>query len=385
MRLSGFLLITLLSAVGPASPAWSQAPGNADSPAAVVSVSGADPADPDESDPQAIQLLNLERNYEISLASALRDSSNPRDWVALALSHPLSTDEAEQLDLNKLTEKARLAAPDDLLVQWIALRLSTKPVSVGIDHAAALAAVQRLEPDNAAVWMETLAQASQRQDSAAVDETLIRMAASTRSDEHLADLMKAQLDFYERYPMPEAYYATLATIYPNVSPGAMRYVSAMAVVSAIALPAYQWIVKACTINSVTGENLSRSTNCTTIGRLMAARGSDLLTNRIGSAVLRVAGTYTEADIAQARTQDWIYQQDAAFLQANYPEQVAHLDARMNDWIESRSELEAMRREIARAGKADTPPTDWADDRSPLSPSRLHPAQISQNSAAQANH
>lgn len=71
---------------------------------------------------------------------------------------------------------------DDPLVQWIAASDECAEITEACDPELALARLQRLEPDNAAVWLVGLDRAFQRGDDLAVQEALLQRAA--RSDHY---------------------------------------------------------------------------------------------------------------------------------------------------------------------------------------------------------
>lgn len=386
MRFPGLSIVLLLvAAVFAAAPGHAFANENAAAPAATMLNAEKSNADDDASDPLAIKLDELWQTYQASLLNSLNASSDPHDWALAALMQPFDQDETNQRERAALIGRAKAVAPDDVLVQWIGLRISFTHPNTGIDHDATLLALQRLEPDNAAVWMEALVSAARRKDDAAADAALAQMAASKHSDEHIADLMKAQIEVDKRYPMPDEYYVLAAKKFPGFSAQAAPYIYSVAVIAAVALPAYQDIIKACTIDSATGENAGRAAACATVGRMMVTKGTNWVANRIGSAILRRSGTFTDDDVKQARVQDWIYYQDIApHADPNTEESTQHIVAKMNDWCETNSELESMRREVARAGKPLTPPPDWVDAQSPFSAERLRSDQLAAANVAHRN-
>ncbi len=282
-----------------------------------------------------------------------------------------------------LLRKAVDSAPDDVIVQWIGLLESTKRVAQKSDDLPVLSSLQRLEPRNAAVWAYALARATQNQDRAAIEDALLGMADSTIDNEHFSDLIKAQLDIIKRYPLPEEYLAVAMKYSPTLSKSSAPYIYVTAIASAFALPAYQSLIKACTVYPQTGENARRSGTCARIGRLMASTGGTAIANRIGFAVLRVSGSFNQDDVQLARNQDWVWHEKTDLYAATGGEPPsAALIADMTDWCETGSELEAARRSIARAAKSAIPPSDWIDPNSPFSEQRLSQDRINASQAAQ---
>jgi len=137
------------------------------------------------------------------------------------------------------------------------------------------------------------------------------------------------------------------------------------------MPAYQHLVEACRLDPVSRVNANRAADCGTLGHLLIARGSSLVANRIGYAVLRVSRAYTDGDVAAARRDDWVYAQymtlitdDSAFATA---ESIAAYE---KDWFETGNEFETIRRRLVRAGIALEPPDDWADEKGAFSAEHL---------------
>jgi len=320
--------------------------------------------------PQAEAAEKAWLNYQASVLDALRHSPAPRDW-ALATVAGLAFDKQDGATGNErdaLLERAMAAAPDDALVQWIAV-MRLQPTAV--ESAAPLRRLQLLEPDNAAVWLETLIPAQKRNDAAVVDRALNRMASSSRFDGHFTDLSRALLDAYQRTP-PAATVA--AQDDPFRSASVAPYAYAAAITSATALPAFQDLLNACRVDPLTGANTQRSIDCAAAGRLMAARSDTLIASRIGLTMLRLSRTFSDDDVSQARTQDWLREQFTTKLlaSAGSPDESSAEDmiTYQSDWIETGSEVEAMRRAVARAGIPVTPPDDWTDKLSPFSEDRF---------------
>ena len=391
MRFLGLSIFVLLGALLSAAPIRAGATETGAGSSAPVSKTKQSDRGNEVSDPITLRSEDIWHTYQIATFKSLSASSEPRDRALAALTNPLNPfafDEASQHERATLIDRAALDAPDDSLVQWIALLHSHEPTSLGTTNDAPLQALLRIEPDNAAVWVEVLIRASQQKDSTATDTALARMAASTRFDEHYLDVQKALVNIYTRYPVPDEYISSAAaeisapeeTIQSKES---MPYFTATAIAAAIALPAYQPLIKACTINSTTNENNSRASACAAIGHLMVSRGKTLLANRVGYSVLRVSGTFNDDDIQHARIDDWIYQQRITQLRQSGEHPVQEVITNINDLIETGSELEAMRRAIARAGIQLMPSPDWADMQTPFSAERLRNDQLAADRAASA--
>lgn len=316
-------------------------------------------------DPQEAAMQTAWRNYQDSVFDALSHSPNPRDWALATLTVALKFDPRDfnQSTHRDLLERAMHAAPDDVLVLWIAM-------NNGITHDAALRALRELESDNAAVWNEDLVAGAKRNDDAAIDAALRKMSAARRFDLHFSDVLKAMLGVYLRNPLPEDYFASASTEEKALGKEGLPYIQAMSVATIVAIPGFQHLVNACMINPTSGKNSARAADCAAIGRLMMTHGNTLIVNRLGGSVLRVSHTYTDEDLQLARDIDWVYQHQMKVLPDSTDEASAkNLMAQFHDWADTGNEVEAMRRALVRHGIAPTPPQDWNDTLSVFSTER----------------
>lgn len=252
----------------------------------------ADPGDGGAVDPQAAAIEKAWKDYQASIFDSLSHSADPRDWALATLVHVGSTDPATLREDSALIARAAARSPGDALVQWIAVQTTKK--SAPATWANALAALQRLEPDNAAAWNEDLMLAAEAKDADAVDAALARMAAGARFDIHWVDAMKALSEAYNRLPPPADYIRLISNGNPGFSEQGFAGVIAAAATAAMSIPALQHVVNVCRAGS-SARSDARAAACAAVGRLMASRGDTLIINRIGYAVMRVSRTFTEED------------------------------------------------------------------------------------------
>jgi len=308
-------------------------------------------------------------DYQDSVFHALSSSSNPRDWALAVVTAALKFDSTGDLPRNRyddLIERAMRAAPDDALVQWIAMNQGEAT------HDVAMQTLRALEPDNAALWIDDLTTATKRNDDAGIRAALAKISGRTRFDLHYVDLLKAATEAYLRSPVPDTYFAAESKDGDPLNKDELAYTNAMTITAAVALPAFQYLVNACRIDPISGKNGARAADCATIGRLMATRGDTLIANRIGDAILRVSHTYMDDDLRFARNMDWVYQKATSASPSGSDSEIAKdFIMRYHDWIDTGSEVESMRRALVRQGVAPTPPEDWVDTWSSFSAERLH--------------
>lgn len=308
-------------------------------------------------------------DYQRSVSEALRTSSDPRDWALGAVMQPFWDVNELVAGIGGLTPERReslarasYAAPDDALIQWLALSHTDKSSGSPSQSIASLSALLRLEPDNAAAWMEALNQAWGAKDEPGIDDALAHMAASPRYNDHFSELMDAWIQVYEHHPLPD----DTAEPQPHAK-DMMIFTLALSQATASALPRFSTLTNACRINSETAANWARSTACADIGHLMAQHATTLLSRMMGFAVLRLAGSATDEDARQARDLHWLFDQHGKLASSELEKPDAML-AYTNDWRTTGDEIQVVRRELERAGVPIFAPTQWIDPRPLISSS-----------------
>lgn len=241
---------------------------------------------------------------------------------------------------------AALAAtnPDDLLLQWIVATSNNEAAG------AAIAAVQRLDSDNAAAWGLSLP--TPEVDTPAI---LQRMAEAKRYDEHFADLLDPWLAAIRKRPMPAE--SLIAPPLPSSSTGSVSADTAskaaalgFAMTNSTSTLRFSSVHTACK-KSETGDT-SRKNDCAAIGRLMLNSGRTAVSALIGAAVLREVGPLDPSDQQRARRIYWWHEvQLSALVDGASP------DTYFEDFVSTGDEIEALRLAATRIGKAE-PPAEW---------------------------
>lgn len=293
--------------------------------------------------------------YEESIRSAMRQSDDPREW-ALAVLAPGDDVAAPDAMASTRAELARAAehAPDDALVQWLAVNIVGVPETNDGHIAAALARLQTLEPDNAAVWMQALGRAVKQHDDSAMTAALAGMAQSTRFDEHFADTLHAWLAAYDRYPPAHP----LPAVHDGKTELSWAFVSAMARTSAIALPSYATLTNACKTTDEESFDDGRRTQCAAVGKLMLYHSPTLIAKAIGFAVLHNLGALTDADLAENRNLDW-YRANILKGTGYDDGDVSAAQAFESDWRHMNDEIAVIQNALRRAGLPAEAPANWS--------------------------
>lgn len=316
----------------------------------------------DAPDPQAEATQRAWSRYQDSMIAMLKASPDPRDWAlasfGFSMGSPIDDDHAS-------LARAVKAAPDDPLVLWMAISVYKKARDTSnVDNL--IDKLQQAEPDNAAVWLESLQRSAINRDRAGVTAALKRMSATSHFDNHLAEMNKLVVAAFERLPIPDdTFEAIPAEARPSRELMPLIYGTAMA--NAVALPAFQYVVNACRLDA-SGRNADRVADCDLVGHLMKSNSDTQIGTSIGFAVLRVSQTFTDDDVREARNLDWIYEQWNQHATKQFDEHLAVIDPnvgkeiveRENDWLESGSEVESMRQALRRANIALIAPDDWVD-------------------------
>jgi hypothetical protein len=323
-------------------------------------------AQPDDSpDPQAEAAQRAWSRYRDSMIAMLKSSPDPRDWALASFGFSMGSSIDDDLADRVFLERAVKAAPDDPLVLWMAISVNKKARNTS-NVDTLIDKLQQAEPNNAAVWLESLQRSAVNRDRAEVSAALKRMSATSHFDNHLAEMNKLIVAAFERLPIPDdTFEAIPAEARPSRELMPLIYGTAMA--NAIALPAFQYVVNACRLDA-SGRNADRVADCDLVGHLMKSNSDTQIGTSIGFAVLRVSQTFTEDDVREARDLDWVYEQWNQHAAKQFDEHAAMSDPsvgkeiaeRENDWLESGSEVESMRQALRRANVALTAPDDWVD-------------------------
>lgn len=317
-------------------------------------------------DPEVAAAESDWQRYQSSMIQSLRDSTNPRDWaIAVMLGSSEGKSESSPLD-SGLMDRAAAAAPDDVLVQWLALghqRNDSDRI-----HSAPLHALRALEPDNAAIWLVSLNRAAQAKDATGVEVALERMADSKRFDTHYFQVARAIADATLKFALPQDVLDNMGMAHDPDARRTYAEVMGVAYAAATVMPAFQSLTRVCTVDAKTGANVLHTADCARIGQLFIEHSPTLLANHIGFALLRLSHTWTDADVQAARRMNWVFEQYSVLLTAD--ESTLEPSEYLQGIYATGNELEAARLAVERAGKPTQPPADWVDKRSPFSAERL---------------
>lgn len=302
------------------------------------------------SEPADAAAIAAQQEYNAAVIDSLIADGSPRARMLAATSMiyagQMSSTGAERQ--RELLNQAVQRAPDDALVQWVAAIYDLPAETV----SGPVVALQRIEPDNGAVWLFQLAAASRAEDNTGVTEALARIGASRRFDDHYIDYSLAWLAISPEIPLPEPYAHGDEEAFAK-----LPLFMAIARAAALALPNYVSPTKAC---KPVDQPLAieRREACLAVGRLMLTESNTLNSMRIGAALLRLAGAEDAAEVS--RNTEYLVQEYSVLSGSALedPDEFARFQA---DWLQTRSELQVAKNMLARAGIPLLPPADWKSD------------------------
>jgi hypothetical protein len=314
------------------------------------------------------------RERQLAIYDALAADSSPRMQVLAAR---LPFDEKDLHLRPKVAEvvaRATNFGSDDAFTQWVAAdagRYWSSQCGPVVYPEAAVAAIARLEPDNAAAISYTAALAQAKGDARAVDDALAQMAAAKRADDHRGEEIAAWRATYRAHPD--------ATLEADSDAG-MRDQDALSnalIHATLDSGASDALASACKPDARSDNPWQRLGRCVDAGLLLARKGNSFALRDEGVAMLKAAGA-TDDDLGDL-------EREIAWLKANTPNMLVNYEAAEDepadiaaDWRDAPSEIEATMRRLARLGLPSTPPTRW------VSPSDVEAtAQHEQESAWRA--
>jgi hypothetical protein len=314
------------------------------------------PEDQRESDERAARAVW--QDYLRVLVDAMRRGSDPDAHAAaavaqstiamidtMAASEESTTGTAVSDGKGAQSEAATAAAselagiarshPDRLLIQWLA---ATSGQVKGEPLAAAVANVQRLEPDNAAAWALSLDPSTDN------SEALRSAAAGTRFDSHTSALLRVWLDAVANHPAPPEVAQSLRRM--NGSELSVDENAAVSTAMTMAFSAGVGVAPVAVsrrcANPGRGVNEADRAPCIVLSRLMLRSATSLLDAMIGDSILRKLGAPDAIDEARASDVKKLRNAAASF----------DVDASarfVREYVASGNEIEAMRIAADRSG------------------------------------
>ncbi|MET0230121.1 MAG: hypothetical protein ABW186_04225 [Rhodanobacteraceae bacterium] len=293
-------------------------------------------------------------NRRLTIYDALAADSSPRTQVLAAR---LSFDQKDlhlRPKVSEVVARATTFGSSDAFTQWVAADAGhywSSQCGPMEYPEAAVAAIARLEPDNAAAISYTVALAQAKGDARAVDDALARMAVAKRADDHRGEEIAAWRAVYNAHPD--------ATIEAGVD-ASVRDQDALSnalMHATLESGASSALSGACKPDAQSDNPWQRLGRCVDAGLLLARNGNSFALRDEGIAMLKSVGA-TREDLGDL-------ERDVAWLKANSPNTLVNFEAAGDDpsdiaadWRGTPGEIEATMRRLARLGLPTTPPTGW---------------------------
>lgn len=191
------------------------------------------------------------------------------------------------------------AAKDTTLLFWVLFDPPVRGQQDGAVWAQArlqiLTQLQRLEPDNAVVWLANLPRRDEPDAIPMASDMLAQAAAGKRFDTHFVSSMGALLDAFEHVPVPKDWPDTRQLPgWEKVRPEDVRVIMAVGVGSALAMPYLVGVQSWCDGNSAVQPWLG---DCRKLAQTMVERSDSIVPYSLALALI---GKLHAADSAHAR-------------------------------------------------------------------------------------
>jgi hypothetical protein len=273
-----------------------------------------------------------------------RTAANPRDHALAALFHARAGDAAAGREWQQA-----LAARDPLAL-WIS---ATDCPVAACDAHAAVAALVRMEPDNAAVGQLELNLAAKTNDATAMRVALHRMAGAQRYDTRWLEMVKGLLRAADQVRIPRR---LLRYGHDAQGRAAAGTVLAAGIWMPIAQPAFGPFMDACRA----GADADVARDCAAAARVVSA-GDTLIARSFGPRVwYRNAASDAARDEAVSwfREQRWLTSNAVGVFETDTAAGVVRL---RDAWLRSTTEVEVFRSLERERGIAAAPPASFQPD------------------------
>jgi hypothetical protein len=311
--------------------------------------------------------LDASHAYGRRLTAALGNSASARERAIGSRRFQFAeiADPKSQADFGRgqLLREAARSAPNDALVQylWASADLKSSGCASESDCPERFAALTRVQPDNGVGWTLVLGAASRAGDARGVDEALEKIAASGTFDDFFVEAFREWRDVLRRYPPTATEWRAMAmdehgkvsrsaTSPTTIAVTAISY-------SVLTMPSYIELVRECDRKRHPDAPEDRFERCARAGRQMMRTSSTVMSQMFASAVVRVTGLQTPADIEARRRFDWLTHSNTQLGQTmgdDSPEWNRYFE----DLDSTGDEIRTAELLLARHGISREPPADW---------------------------
>lgn len=303
------------------------------------------------------------REALLQVFDKLRQSTAPRDWMLasqmcqLGDADPASNGAARA----ELLKNAAAAAPDDVLVQWIAAMSMPGSAGGGCSVPQALPAnlddLLKLESANGLAWLPVLRQSYRDKDALGVDAALARMAAADRYDDHSQEYTRLLVTHYAKYPQAIATGRNeLGTVAGNsaeaTDQAAMNFSMALGQAMTVG-PSLYVLDQVCDPKQQPAPEARRLALCADIGQRLAERGVKGSLRREAEKLLELTGRSQGKRQAMERELQYL-----GWMLYQSGDQRRAAAIFRTEWERSGDLLDARRATVKALGLPTTPPAMW---------------------------
>lgn len=294
--------------------------------------------------------------FERDVLSIVALRGEPERLAGAAVLARAVPDLPQVLAYRTFIQRAEAAPGAGAAVQWVALGACGKmgPQPEDCIAPAALARLERLAPDNAAVWLLAFDRARQQGDHEAARKALARAAQAREFSTYYGTLLKSVLETARALPMSPALVQELAGKDGNAY--AASYMLAAGNVLYLPTPSLAPVFEAC---KSPGHDDALRADCAQVAQLLSW-GDTLMARAAGLALQERLATTPQAKARAEdarRTLSWQTQQFAVLvLKARHDKELAGQLVRLV--LQGGTENSIQIALLRIAGVATTPPPDW---------------------------
>lgn len=299
-------------------------------------------------------VAKLGNEFRLQAAEAQIAKGTPRGKVlgAMLMESDAMTPQTQQRQQTLLADAMR-EAPQDVDV-LAAAAYYCKVEQSPCDRLNPGLQLAKLQPDNAANWAYAMRAGH---DETTHMEHLRRAGTATRIDDHFKRVMRLNLEAVKTsgVALPPLLIAITHKLSPEVNTS-----ESIAHLQAWAMPVPRWnlAMKDCRPDQPRSRLTLVRDYCLNVGRLAAFEGDSVLTNMIGSTIVRHMRP-DDREVSRARELRRRYVYVIAMLVARTPAQIrASREGLVGQDFGQFTEIEAFKRSLDRAGIPRDPPVDW---------------------------
>lgn len=207
--------------------------------------------------------------FQKDLVSVLALRAEPGPLLGAALLARTLNDPPRTLTFHALIARAAAASGAGPAIAWAGLA-DCQPEAMDCPNAQALATLERQAPDNAAVWLMVLGQASNNDDDDAARSAFARAAATSVYDDYRGDILQALVEAVGALPPPADLYT--GTQAPATSAAGVRALIVFGLGNLQPTPGFQGAAAIC---AKAGAGTPTRVQCLRLAKVLVWAGAPL--------------------------------------------------------------------------------------------------------------